>query len=211
MTNFRKVILPLAAALAFAVAPAAVQAQDFGLLESAETIDRGTFKLRANPMFIFGKNGQGDEAGAAIRVGYGVADRFDIEGGIALYDDFTFFGADAEFWLMQDRVAANPFDLSVILGFHLGNGDRTPDTRGFDLTFLASKRVSDRTELYGGLDIAFEALRNAGIDHSYTPVHFVPGIEYRLARDLDLVGEVGVGLSDEARHYIGVGLAVYFR
>src|SRR5690606_19132963 len=128
------------------------------------------------------------------RLGYGVTDRFDLEGGVALYDGFTFVGADAEFWLVQDAAGTNLFDMSVIAGFHFGNGDTTLDTRAFDLAFLVSKRVDERLELYGGLDIAFESIRNPGIDYSYTPVHLVPGIEYRVAEDVDLVGEIGLGL-----------------
>ena len=31
------------------LAPAVARAQDFGVAESAETIDRGTFKFKANP------------------------------------------------------------------------------------------------------------------------------------------------------------------
>ncbi len=208
LTFARAVVL---AALVTGWLPLSASAQDFGIVESAETIDRGVLKLRANPMFLFGKEAQGDEAGLAVRLGYGVTDRFDIEGGAAFYGDFTFVGADAEYWLVQDSAGRNALDVSVIAGFHLGNGDNTPDTRGFDLTFLASKRVEERVDLYAGLDFAFESLRGVGADHSFTPIHLVPGIEYRVARDIDLIGEIGLGLNDEARHYFSAGLAVYFR
>lgn len=191
-------------------APWTAGAQDFGLMESAETIDRGTFKLRANPMLIFGKDGQDDEIGVGIQVGYGFTDRFDIEGGVAIYDNFTFIGANGEYWLVRDPDREEAFDISVIGGFHFGNGsDVTPDTRGFDLTFLGSTRVSERLELYGGLDIAFESI--ADIDYSYTPIHLVPGLEYRFADDVDFVAEVGLALNDEARHYLSGGIAFYFR
>jgi hypothetical protein len=211
MCRLRFVRAALLAALVVGWLPAAASAQDFGLAESAETIDKGVLKLRANPMFLFGKEGQGDEAGLAVKLGYGATDRLDIEGGVAFYDNFSFVGADVEYWLVQDRVGRNALDVSVIAGFHLGNGDRTPDTRGFDLTFLASKRVEERVDLYAGLDFAFESLRGVGTDHSYTPIHLVPGVEYRLTRDIDLIGEIGLGLNDEARHYFTAGLAFYFR
>jgi hypothetical protein len=42
-------------------------------------------------------------------------------------------------------------------------------------------------------------------------MHFVPGLEVRLAENLDLVAEVGLALNDNARHYIGGGLAFYIR
>ena len=50
--------------LCFAM-PAA--AQYIGVLQSAETMDRGTFKLSAAPIMVFGKNGADDEFGLAAR------------------------------------------------------------------------------------------------------------------------------------------------
>ena len=38
--------------------PAALHAQDFGVMESAETIDRGNFKFKVNPVVVFGRNGE---------------------------------------------------------------------------------------------------------------------------------------------------------
>lgn len=189
--------------------PAAGRAQDFGLLESAETIDQGTWKLRVSPMIAFGKEGQDNEGGVAATIGYGVTPRFDLEGAVALYDGFTFVGLNGEYWLMRDAVRERALDMSVIGGIHSGRGSSTADTVGFDLTFLASKRLAEVFEVYGGLDIAFENLSDS--DESYTPIHLVPGVEYRVARDLDIVGEVGIALNDEARHYISGGIAYYFR
>lgn len=198
--------------LAVAV-PSLARAQDFGLLESAETIDRGTFKLRVNPMLIFGRDDQGqdDQGGVAAVVGYGLTDRVDLEGGVALYDGFTFVGLNGEYWLVRDPERERAFDVSAIAGVHIGRGGDALDTRGFDLTLLASKRVTERLEVFGGLDIAFESIAESNIDESFTPVHLVPGVEYRVAQDLDLVGEVGIALNDEARHYISGGIAYYFR
>jgi len=187
--------------------PGVARAQDFGVLESAETIDLDTFKLRVNPIVVFGRDGRDDEIGVAGRIGYGLTDRFDIEGGVALYDGMRIFGADAEYWLVRDEAA----DVSVIGGLHFRNGEEVLDTRGFDLTFLVSRHVNERFEVYGALDIAFESVTEGNIDSSYTPVHLVPGFEYRLGEDLDLVAEVGLGLNDEASHYLSGGLAFYFR
>lgn len=191
--------------------PGIAGAQDFGVMESAETIDQGTFKLRVNPMVVFGKEDQGQDAqgGVAATIGYGVTDRLDLEGGVAIYDGFTFVGLNAEYWLVRDPMRETAFDMSVAGGIHSGRGSDTPDTVGFDLTVLASKRVNERLELYGGLDLAFENVSDS--DASYTPIHLVPGLEYRLAENLDLVGEFGIGLNDEARHYLSGGIAYYFR
>jgi hypothetical protein len=191
-----------------ACVPAAAAAQDFGVMESAETIDEGNFKLRVNPMFALGKDGQDDEAGLGIMAGYGFTDRFDVEGGVAVYDGFTFFGANAEYWVAKD----GEVDFSVLGGLHFGRGDEAFDTRGFDLSFIASKHVSPRLELYGALDFAFESISEDDFDgDGYTPIHLVPGVEYAINDDLDFLAEFGIGLNDEARHYFSAGLAYYFR
>jgi hypothetical protein len=187
--------------------PSLALAQDFGVMESAETIDRGTFKLRLNPLLIFGRDGQDDELGVAAKLGYGLTDRFDLEGAVALYDGVRFFGVDAEYWLVRDAAA----DVSIIGGLHVARGDNTLNTRGIDLTFLASRHVTDRLELYGALDFAFESITEQGNDESFTPIHLVPGLEYRIAEDVDLVAELGVALNDEAWHYLSGGVAFYFR
>ena len=48
--RFRRLALIAAVAV---LAPAAAGAQDFGVAESAETINTGNFKLSVNPMFVF--------------------------------------------------------------------------------------------------------------------------------------------------------------
>lgn len=186
------------------VLPTAAHAQDFGVLESAETINQGNFKLRLSPLLLFGRNGEDDEPGVAIQAGYGVTRNFDIEGGVAFYDGVTFLGANAEVWLIRE----DPLDFSISGGFHRRTGDRTPDLTGIDLTFLASGHASPRLEIYGGLDLAFEGI---GDPIDYKTIHFVPGIEFRITDSLDLVAEVGLALNDDARHYIAGGLAFYIR
>jgi hypothetical protein len=42
-------------------------------------------------------------------------------------------------------------------------------------------------------------------------VHLVPGIEYRLADNLDLLFEVGIGLNDDSHNYLSFGLSLYLR
>lgn len=184
-------------------APAAAHAQDFGVVESAETINKGNFKLRGNPMILFGKNGDAT-IGAAFAAGYGFTPRFDMEGQVAFYDGVTFFGANAEYWVLKE----NPFDFSIAGGLHRRTGDKTASFNGADLTFLASGHVAKRLEIYGGIDLAFEGLGQSG---SFKTVHFVPGIEYKISDEVDLDAEVGIALNDFARHYAAVALAFYIR
>jgi outer membrane protein with beta-barrel domain len=189
---------------AFTVLPSVAHAQDFGILESAETINKGNFKFRLSPLLIFGKDAEDNEPGLAILAGYGFTSNFDIEGGVAIYDGITFWGANAEVWLLKE----SPIDVSVAGGFHRRTGDNTDSFNGIDLTFLASGHVTRRLELYGGLDLAFEGIGDPG---GFKTAHLVPGIEFKINDSLDLVAEAGLALNDNARHYIAGGLAFYVR
>ena len=186
--------------------PSLAHAQDFGIVESAETIDKGNFKIRANPMVLFGKN-QDSQTGIAIAAGYGLTKAFDIEGQVAFYDGATLFGANAEIW----AVKRDPFDFSIAFGVHGRHGDKTVDATGVDLTFLPSKHVNEKLDVYGGLDFAFESVSDKFGGGNYKTIHLVPGFEYRVNPNLDFVGELGVALNDAARHYVSAGLAYYFR
>jgi hypothetical protein len=52
--------------------PGLAQAQDFGVMESAETINRGDFKLKGNPMFIIGRDDGDNETGIPLSPGFDV-------------------------------------------------------------------------------------------------------------------------------------------
>jgi len=188
------------------VAPAMAHAQDFGIVESAETIDKGNFKIRANPMVLFGKD-QDKTIGVAAAAGYGFTRNFDMEAQLGLYDGMMLFGANAEVWVLKRE----PFDFSIALGLHARRGDKTVDATGIDLTFLPSKHVTDKLDIYGGLDFAFESISDRFGGGSFKTVHVVPGVEYKLNPDLDFVAELGLAVNDAARHYASAGLAYYFR
>lgn len=185
------------------VLPLVAAAQDFGVMNSAETINKGNFKLTGNPIIILGKNGADNDIGLAASLGYGFTDRLDAEAKLAVFDGLTYFGADAEYWLVKGQKV----DFSVAGGFHLGNGDGF-DTTGLDLTFLASSHIADRLEVYGALDFARNKLKNTSFD--FTTAHLVPGIEYRISPKVDFLGEIGLGLNDDSSNYVSVGLALYF-
>lgn len=188
--------------------PAAAGAQDFGVMESAETINRGNFKLRVNPLLFFGNHGADDDSGLAALVGYGFTRRFDLEGGVAVADGLRIFGVTAEFNLRRDP----EFNLSLIPGVHVRRGDRTFDTTGLDLIILASHRLTPRLDAYGALDLAFEDVTDDRFDDAdYKTAHLVPGLEYKVHQDFELLAEFGIALNDSARHYLTGGLVYYFR
>jgi hypothetical protein len=185
------------------VLPAGAAAQDFGVMNSAETINTGNFKLSGYPLIVFGKDNADNDTGVAVTGGYGFTDRFDVEAKVAIFDGLTYLGADAEYWVVKGEAV----DFSVAGGLHLGNGDGF-DTTGFDLTFLASGHIAERLELYGALDVGRKSINDTSID--FTTVHLVPGIEYRVSSKVDFVAEVGLALNDDSSHYLAVGLAFYF-
>jgi hypothetical protein len=192
------------AVLSFVLAAGSAHAQNV-LMNSAETINPGNFKIAAFPTLLFGEGDADDEFGVAGRFGYGFTHNFDIEGKVAFFDNLQLYGIDAELWLVKHH----PFDLSVALGAH-----KTvipgPDSSAIDTSLLVSGHVSPHLELYGGLNVSFESLDDVD-DSSFERVYLVPGLEYKLHRDLDLVAEFGVGLNDDSPNYVSAGLAFYLR
>ena len=182
-------------------------AQDFGVLESAETINPGNFKLGAFPMFVLPDEGDSQFV-LPIAIGYGVANSFDLEGRAAFSDDVTFLGGDGEYWFLKNR----PLDFSARAGFHFGfvDGD-VGDTLGLDLAVIGSAPIASRLELLGALDLAFNSMDVGETRDGFTTVHLVPGIEVGITPDLDFLAEFGIGVTDSSSHYLGFGLAFYLR
>jgi len=202
--RMRVTICALAMTLAFETAAGA---QDFGVLESAETINRGNVKLGVFPLFVFPDGGDTDFR-LPISIGFGITDSFDIEGRAAFSDDVTFVGGDGEYWFLKNA----PLDLSFRGGLHWGfvDGD-IGDTFGVDVTLLGSAPIARRLELIGALDLAFNSMDVGATRDGFTTIHLVPGVEVAINDDLDFLAEFGVGVSDSSSHYAAFGLAFYFR
>jgi hypothetical protein len=199
------VFLLLAGLLCF---PGLSSAQNFGVLESAETIDQGNFKLLATPIFVFGKHGGSGDNHIVLGAGYGFTPRVDGEFKVAFGENTTLFGGNVEYWMLKN----DPIDLSAIGGVHFQNNDFPNDVLGLDATLLASKHVARNLEAYGALALAFNRfIEDRPFDRGFTQAHLVPGIEYAISEQLDFVAELGVGLNDSSRHYFGVGVAYYIR
>ena len=177
-------------------------------MESAETIQRGNFKIVGYPVLVFGEGELDNEVGIAVRGGYGFTDRFDAEIGAAFYDEVTFLGANAELWLIRAVPGSSGLNLAGRGGFHLVQTDGE-DATGLDLAAIASTRIAQRTELIGALDYGLTFFDEPVEDVS--TLHLVPGVEYRVSRKLDLLAEVGVGLNDDSANYLSAGLAYYVR
>ena len=200
----KTIVVILAATVFLVTAAAEVSAQDV-LMNSAETINQGNFKLALFPTVLFGKNGSDSVWGVAGRAGYGLTPSFDIEAKASTFKGLNYFGVEAEYWFVHGRNA----NVSVALGAHLMDSRAGADSSGIDTTLLFSTRPAERLELYGGLKLAFDSVKNS--DQNFTRAHLVPGLEYRISADLDFLAEFGIGLNDNSRNYVSVGLAFYFR
>ena len=197
--------LSLAAlALLCCAAPEPALAQNF-LMNSAETINRGNFKIALFPAVLLGEDDADDQWGVGSRFGYGFTSSFDVEGKVAFFDGFQLYGLDAELWLVKGDV-----DFSIQAGGHWASVDDGFDSKAFDVAGLVSGHVADKLELYGGLSASFESLDDVS-DSSFTRLYAVPGLEYRVSEQVDLVAEVGIGLNDDSPNYVAFGLALYFQ
>lgn len=191
------------AVLLMAVTISEVSAQEV-LMNSAETINPGNFKLSIFPLVLLGENGGDPQWGVAGRAGLGITRRIDIEVKGAILKNINYFGVDIEFWLIHGR----NLNASISLGGHWTNSKTGADSYGIDTTLLISTAPVRNLEIYGGLQFAFDSVKNS--DQNFTLIHVVPGIEYRLIRNLDFLAEFGIALNDDSRSYIAVGLAYYF-
>jgi hypothetical protein len=211
ITRIVRIVFVAALGLCFAL-PAA--AQYLGILQSAETMDRGTFKLMVAPIMVFGKDGADDEFGVAARGGYAFTEHFDVEAKLGFFENGTFVGADGEYWIFRGPEKNSGLDFSLTGGLHWMFGrDNRFDTMGFEITPQLSGHVSENLELCGSLNASFESIQDAppGIDDSFTRLHLVPGIEYRLSDTFDLVAEFGIGINDNSSNYVGAGITYYVR
>jgi hypothetical protein len=128
-----------------------------------------------------------------------------VEAKLAVFDGLKLYGADAEVWLVKGKT-----DVSVSLGAHKADFDHGFDSTAIDTSLLVSHDVGHKLELYGGVSLSFESIDDVD-DSSFTRAYLVPGLEYKLGRDLDLVAEVGLGINDDSPNYASAGLALYLR
>src|SRR5688572_1446082 len=198
----RKAFLLLA--LVLVVGTRTASAQNF-LMNSAETINRGNFKLAVFPTMLLGEDGGDNELGVAGRIGYGFTDSFDVEAKLAVFDGFKLYGADAELWLVKGKT-----DVSVSAGAHKADFDGGFDSTAIDLAGILSHDLGGRLEVYGGASVSFESVDDVD-DSSFTRFYLVPGLEYKVSEDLDFVAEFGAGLNDDSPNYLSLGLAFYLR
>jgi len=191
-------------------------AADFAMMETAERITEGGFKLSGFPIVIDRDHAQ-TETGFAVGLGYGLANDLDLEAQVAGYEDGTWIGADLEWNAWRD----GPMAVSIGGGLHGADLDGTGSAAGADATAIFTYRPIERLALSAALDAAFDDVndRDANVpansrfpvDGQYETYYAVPGVGYHLTHNLDLLAEVGVGLNGESDNYVSGGMSWFFR
>lgn len=203
----------IAAALPLLLCLPAAHALDFGVMETADLIAPGFFKFDAYPIQAREGPRQEGKTGVNVGLGYGISRRWDAELQWATYDDINFFGTDVEY-----NVVHGPhFDTSVSGGTHYGNSDFGTQW-GLDLASITSYRLPShpKVRVSGALDFAWDNAdlhthRLAGLDRHYLTAYLAPAAQYRVSRDVDVIGEIGLGMTPDSNNYGSLGLSFYFR
>ena len=151
----KKFIIILVAAMFLAVAAVPVSAQHV-LMNSAETINKGNLKLAVFPTVLFGKNGGDSVWGVAGRFGYGLTSSLDIEAKVGFFKGLKYFGVDLEYWFLK----GTNFNVSAALGGHMTDVNGGGDSKGIDAALLASTKPAKNLEIYGGLMLSFDSIKN---------------------------------------------------
>ena len=206
--------------------PRLASAVDFGVMETAVPIRDGYFKLISYPISVTAGALREQDVGVVLGIGYGISEHWDTELQVSTYDDITFLGGDVEYTFL-DRPQ---LDMSVITGAHYANLDFGTQ-EGADLTYVVSyamhppeppahyrfpaTREGSGLTLYGALDLAYDEIDLArpgsrSVDASYTSVHLVPGLQYRLGHAVDIVAEIGIGMNGDTDDYFALGTSYYF-
>ncbi len=173
------------------------------LMNSAETINPGNFKLAIFPTMLLGTNGSDSIWGFAGRAGLGLTRSIDIEAKGAIFKNFNYFGVDIEYWFFRGR----NINASVLVGGHMTESKIGADTRGIDTALILSTKPARKLELYGGVKMSFDTIKNT--NHNFTLAHIVPGFEYRISSDIDFLAEFGISLNNDSRNYFSFGFAYY--
>ena len=191
-------------------------AADFAMMETADRINQGTFKLSGFPVVI-DRDGADAERGFAVGLGYGLRYDLDVEGHVARYDEGTFTGADLE-W---NAWRWNRMAFSIGSGLHGGDLEDGGTALGGDGTAIFSYRPLTRLTLSAALDASYDDVNNrdasvpAGsrfpTDGQYERYYAVQGVGYQLTRNIELMAEAGFGLNGESDDYVSGGMSWYFR
>ncbi len=181
----RKKFLFVCVLLGFQIASAQVH-------NSAGTLRPGRFSLGIAPIFFVDR---GSDVGLFLHGGVGIARNMDLSLKFRLNNNDTYFGGDLEFALLKGMPT-----LSLAAGMHAYN------KMGIDVTFNLTFPIRKIASLYGCLDLDVEFN-----DHDTNlPLWGVIGFEVMARRQLGILMEIDIGITERAPNMFGIGLCVYF-
>lgn len=159
---------------------------------SAGTLRPGRFSIGMAPIiFVDG----GFDLGLFLHGGIGITRKMDLSLKFRLNNNDIYFGGDLEFALLKGMPS-----LSLATGMHAH--DKVGIDMNLNLTFPIRRIVS----FYGCLDMDVEFK-----DHdTYVPLWGVIGFEVMARRQLGILMEIDIGITDPAPTMFGIGLCVYF-
>lgn len=159
---------------------------------TAETLRNGEFKLGISPLLLVDG---GTNAGLFLLGGLGVTHDISLylNSRLANYGR-SYFGLDLDWTLVQGAPS-----LALITGVHVSHPIALEAT--LNITFPV-RHVFD---LYTGVDMDVEI----GHGDSFVPVWFFIGPQIYIQRNVVLLVELDLGITDPAPHIIGVGLGFF--
>lgn len=188
-------------------------AADFGVMETADTVRPHDFKLIGFPMAIRSGERGDEERGFSGGLGYGILPNLDIEAHVASFSDITYYGGNSEYMFY----GGHHVTVSAVSGAHYAHSD-FGNLWGLGFTSIGSYALPalPKLKFNGAISLAWDkpdlnAAQAIDNNDPYYSAYAVPGVQYRLVRDLDLIGEVGVGLNHDSSDYASAGISYYFR
>jgi hypothetical protein len=167
----------------------AVPAQVF---RTADPIRNGEFHLGVAPLLLV--NG-GTHAGLFLYGGLGVTNDIGLYLNTRLANNnLSYFGLDLDWSLIRGAPS-----LSLITGVHVSHPIALEGT--LNITFP----IRHVLDLYMGVDMDVEITHG----DTYVPVWFFMGPQIPIQRNVVLLLEVGLGITDPAPNIIGVGLGFF--
>lgn len=151
----------------------------------------GQFSLGINPVFIKNANFQ---SGIYLHGGMGLNDRINIDVKVGVLEGYDYYGGDIEFLLRDtDRMS-----LSLIAGAHVKN------LFVLDAGLSACLPLSKKVVFFTGLDMDL-SFENDIVHYTWIPF----GLDAKVTKDISLIFEVDLPMSEWAWNIYGCGLVFY--
>lgn len=158
---------------------------------TGKLLDRGSYSLGANPLFT----GSNNAFSMYLHGGAGLSEKVDFAVRYGIFEGDDYFGADFEWGLYYTPA----IQLSLVTGAHVQRD------MGLDAGLCLSFSLTPEIYLFSGMDMDIE------FDAETEFFTWIPiGLEIYLRRQLSLIMEADLAISEFAPNLFGGGVAVYF-